>query len=80
MARLPMNRSVLLFLTVLLLMIFVVVMFDSRQPLTRFSLGVLFTVILWYRSNHSLARWIAILVLWLGFLLLSLWNTFFAAH
>ncbi len=80
MARLPMNRNVLLFLTVLLLMIFVVVMFDSRQPLTRFSLGVLFTVILWYRSNHSLARWIAILVLWLGFLLLSLWNTFFAAH
>ena len=75
-----MNRNVLLFLTVLLLMIFVVVMFDSRQPLTRFSLGVLFTVILWYRSNHSLARWIAILVLWLGFLLLSLWNTFFAAH
>ncbi len=80
MARLPMNRNVLLFLTVLLLMIFVVVMFDSRQPLTRFSLGVLFTVILWYRSNHSLARWIAILVLWLGFLLLSLWNTFFAVH
>ncbi len=80
MARLPMNRNVLLFLTVLLLMIFVVVMFDSRQPLTRFSLGVLFTVILWYRSNHSLARWIAILVLWLGFLLLSLWNTFFVAH
>ncbi len=75
-----MNRNVLLFLTVLLLMIFVVVMFDSRQPLTRFSLGVLFTVILWYRSNHSLARWIAILVLWLGFLLLSLWNTFFVAH
>ncbi|MDQ7054130.1 MAG: hypothetical protein Q9P14_15055 [candidate division KSB1 bacterium] len=80
MARIPFQRSILLLITVLLLTVFVIFMFDNRQPVARFSLGILFTVILWYRSDHSLARWIAILVLWLGFLLLSLWNTFFVAH
>lgn len=70
------RKEALLFIAVLALTIAVVAFLDISHTAARVSLGMLFTVVLWFRSEQNPARWIAIAVLWLGFLILMLWTHF----
>lgn len=70
------RKDVLVLVTVLVLTIAVVAFLDITRTAARFGLGMLFTVVLWMRSEQSQARWIAISVLWLGFFLMLLWTHF----
>lgn len=70
------SKNALLTILLYLLILASLPLAVTSQMFGRFSLGILFTVLLWQRTEQSLSRWLAVLILWTGLLVAWLWNWF----
>lgn len=56
-----------------LLILFILFSIGNSEPIGQLSLGVLFTVLLWQRTDQQISRWLAVAVLWVGILFAAVW-------
>ena len=52
------------------------IIWGPTHPISRLSLGALFSTIIWFRTQLASARWLALLVLWTGFAIFEMWGHF----
>ena len=67
--KMKLTKRKLIFAFITVATISIVILVGNSQPVGRVSLGVLFSTLIWYRSDQHVSRWLALLVLWLGILI-----------
>ncbi|MFQ5629715.1 MAG: hypothetical protein ACE5I1_13200 [bacterium] len=71
------SKNQILLIVTNLLIIAILFSVGNSSPYGQVSLAVLFTVLLWKKTDQQVSRWLALCVLWGGILLAAIWPGFF---